>query len=534
MMGSPESEDGHHQNEFLRPAQLTRRIAVSDREITWEQFNPFDHSSRHDRWERQFTRKITSREPAFGVSWYDALCYCRWLTEQANLPESEQCYDPAESLSKDAELNPEQWHVHHDRSGFRLLTDAEWECVCRSGMNTAYSFGSDRQLLSHYGWNATNSEKWSRPVCELRPNLRGLFDTHGNLYEWCYDKGSYDGPSQSTRMNRGGSYNNLAAGCRSAHRNKDWPSTRLTSVGFRVAQVPFARFNKPVIGARTAPRRQVKPTTPTDPDSDRSVDHAVLNPEESKRGFLVSTSGGLRFITPIGEVKKLPAEATTERLSGKISAFDASLFVYQGQKINEVDSLGNILRTISVERGVRGRGFAALPDSRFAVFDNEDDKIYLLHQDGAITKILSMLNEPDRHSQSTHGVVVEDSLIMSEDGRNRLLKVKLSAGHVSVFRDFSNLPGGLGAIAHYESVYYLCRGLEVYSFAKDSDPLLVAKLDQGNSITGIAIYENSAYVPVYSTGKVHKIDLSSGEATVFAEGLSYPEGILRIGAQHKP
>jgi formylglycine-generating enzyme required for sulfatase activity len=252
MMGSPEDQADREVNERLHRVRLTRRIAASDREISWEQFNPFDRSGRHDSWERQFARKLTPQEPAFGVSWFDAVRYCRWLSGQAGLPESGQCYDDPESLSKDAKGNPEQWPVHLDRSAFRLLTDAEWEYVCRCGIKTAYSFGSDRQLLKHYGWFQDNSEKWSQPMGGLRPNLRGLFDTHGNLYEWCQDwywAGYYDespvedpgGPSRgSRRVKRGGGWSSPARSCRSSSRDGDDPAFRDNGLGFRVAQVPSA------------------------------------------------------------------------------------------------------------------------------------------------------------------------------------------------------------------------------------------------------------------------------------------------------
>ena len=54
-------------------------------------------------------------------------------------------------------------------------------------MLTAYSFGSDRELFGNYGWNQVNSGGWSKPVGQLPPNSRGLFDMHGNLHEWTHD-----------------------------------------------------------------------------------------------------------------------------------------------------------------------------------------------------------------------------------------------------------------------------------------------------------------------------------------------------------
>jgi formylglycine-generating enzyme required for sulfatase activity len=282
MMGSIEGEDERRSDEQLHRVQLTRRFAVSDREITWEQFNPFDRGARHDLWERQFSKELTSREPAFGISWFNAVWYCRWLTEQANLPNSEQCYDDPESLSKDAGGYPENWPVHLERCGFRLLTEAEWEYVCRCGMKTAYSVGSDRKILEHYGWIMRNADRWSHPVGERRPNLRGLFDLHGNLYEWCHDwYGDYDeipaedpmGPHQGlARVRRGGSWGSPAWTSRSAYRAKCDPKRSIDNLGFRIAQVLPTSSCNPTSGAesRGPEDEKAEPVRPgwSDPNSD--------------------------------------------------------------------------------------------------------------------------------------------------------------------------------------------------------------------------------------------------------------------------
>ena len=144
--------------------------------------------------------------------------------------------------------NPQQWPVHLERRGFRLPTEAEWEYVCRSGMRTAYGFGNDANLLTHYGWFQDNAEKWSHAVGQFRPNLRGLFDVQGNLYEWCHDWYGADlsdnaedpvgAEEGSYRVDRGGSWGDPASDCRTAHRSGNQPGFRNNDLGFRVAAVP--------------------------------------------------------------------------------------------------------------------------------------------------------------------------------------------------------------------------------------------------------------------------------------------------------
>ena len=76
LIGSPADETDRQGNERLHRVRLTRPIAVADREITWEQIRPFDlaiNFDRHGAWEKQFGKKLTPEEPAFGVNWFEAV-----------------------------------------------------------------------------------------------------------------------------------------------------------------------------------------------------------------------------------------------------------------------------------------------------------------------------------------------------------------------------------------------------------------------------------------------------------------------------
>jgi serine/threonine protein kinase/formylglycine-generating enzyme required for sulfatase activity len=248
LMGSPKDEADREKGEPLHRVKLTRPLAVSACEVTWAQYDPLEGGQWHAEMEQQWGRKLAPDEPAFGVNWFEAVTYCRWLTAQSGWSEADQCYDDPESLSKDAEGNPQQWSVHLERPGFRLPTKAEWENVCRCGLRTTYSFGNDPGLLAHYAWFTDNSQKWSHATGQLRPNLRGLFDMHGNLYEWCHDwygpelsDGAEDptgAEAGSLRVFRGGCWDYSASDCRSARRSGGEPGSRYDNLGFRVAVVP--------------------------------------------------------------------------------------------------------------------------------------------------------------------------------------------------------------------------------------------------------------------------------------------------------
>jgi len=133
-------------------------------------------------------------------------------------------------------------------SGLRLPSEAEWEYACRAGTTTRFCFGDSDGGLGRYAWYDKNSGKRTHRVGQKAANAFGLFDMHGNVWEWCADgyQSSYrgaprDGSARSTagasrRVIRGGSWSNAARNCRSASRSRNSPGNRNTNLGFRPAR----------------------------------------------------------------------------------------------------------------------------------------------------------------------------------------------------------------------------------------------------------------------------------------------------------
>ena len=129
---------------------------------------------------------------------------------------------------------------------YRLPSEAEWEYAARAGTQTAFSFGNDASELSNYGWFGNNSKSQTQPGGQLKPNTWGLYDMHGNVWEWCqdwYDPEYYSKSPQENpqgppignfRMLRGGAWGLNSLVCRSANRNWSSQDDRSSNVGFRV------------------------------------------------------------------------------------------------------------------------------------------------------------------------------------------------------------------------------------------------------------------------------------------------------------
>jgi len=143
------------------------------------------------------------RRPVINVSWNDAQAYVQWLSQRTGRQ-------------------------------YRLLTEREWEIAARAGTTTEYSWGDDPPVCDQNARNGANftecTDNRSRPVGSFQPNGFGLYDVHGNVWEWVQDA------EGTSRVLRGGSWLGSPQGLRSAIRVRGYPSIRNGDWGFRLAR----------------------------------------------------------------------------------------------------------------------------------------------------------------------------------------------------------------------------------------------------------------------------------------------------------
>jgi len=270
-MGSPTSEPGRGADETQHQVTLTHGVYIQTTEVTNQQYRDmaqwaYDHghvtvsgSSLLDNldgstevlkylgaeyYEVSFSNGMFScinpTHPVKYVTWYGSVAYCDWLSLQQGLPRA---------------YNHNTWQCNggnpYTADGYRLPTEAEWEYACRAGTQTPFNTGSclDAGTEANYDGNWPQSGcptgpyvGWSVPVGSYPPNGYGLFDMHGNLWEWCNDwYGAYGGAvtnpggpaSGDNRVFRGGAWYLNAGNCRSAYRSDYDPYSAHYTIGFR-------------------------------------------------------------------------------------------------------------------------------------------------------------------------------------------------------------------------------------------------------------------------------------------------------------
>jgi sulfatase modifying factor 1 len=207
------------------------QVTISDRRTqrTWSmQVAPFELAA-HPTTQATYARgsdldpAVTRGEqlPARSASWWSAVIFCNAMSDGEGLT-------AAYRIDRVAELI--EWD--HAADGYRLPTEAEWEHACRAG-TTGPRYGE----LDAIAWHRGNSGGRPHGVAGKEPNAWGLYDTIGNVWEWCWDL--YDADVYGTyRVLRGGGWFDEHWSCRASVRRRSHPTLEIDDVGFRVARTP--------------------------------------------------------------------------------------------------------------------------------------------------------------------------------------------------------------------------------------------------------------------------------------------------------
>ena len=238
--GSPESEQGREIDEAAREVTLSSEFYLGATPVTVGQFRRFVVETNHK------TEAESGPSGGFGVVGGELVQQPQFNWRNPGYAQTDE--HPVTIVTfadATAFLN---WLSGKSGRTMILPTEAQWEYSCRAGSATSYCYGDDVQELSQYAWYDANRTGVPHAVGEKKPHAWGLYDMHGNVWEWCWDRyGKYPsepvtdpvGPKEgSNRVYRGGGWSDVAAICRSAFRNGFDPSFRRFNFGFRVALSP--------------------------------------------------------------------------------------------------------------------------------------------------------------------------------------------------------------------------------------------------------------------------------------------------------
>ena len=240
LMGSPEKEIRHGKDETQHRVKIAPFL-LAKHEVTQAEY-----------------REIMGENPSHfqgdelpveNLSWFEAAAFCNALSAKEGL-------EPAYEMTGEGD-DPQKVRWNRAAGGYRLPTEAEWEYACRAGSATPFNTGGDikdsqANFYAHYSYKNESPRivggyrETTLPPGSFPANAWGLFDMHGNVWEWCWDwYGPYPASDQNNpagpesgqfRVHRGGGWNDFAKHIRSAYRAAQMPENPSYNVGLRPAR----------------------------------------------------------------------------------------------------------------------------------------------------------------------------------------------------------------------------------------------------------------------------------------------------------
>ncbi|MBR5160343.1 MAG: SUMF1/EgtB/PvdO family nonheme iron enzyme [Thermoguttaceae bacterium] len=307
MMGSQESDGGRRDSEETQhQVTLTKGFWMMETEVTVGLFKEFVNDTGYDTkgeiphgWTGstfEMSLKYSWHNPGFSqvdshpvtcVSWNDAVAFCKWLSKKTG-------------------------------QEITLPTEAQWEYACRAETTGAYAGN-----LNEMAWYDSNSGDKTHPVGTKKPNAWGLYDMHGNVWEWCQDWKAYyqsesasdpTGPSIGAfRVFRGGGWSLDADFCRSAFRHGFYPGDRRCDLGFRCVNVEL----RPLTPSTSVQQPPVPPSTPVQQPTEapKASDRMVYKVDGVEFAFRYCPPGTFMMGSPKSEDERRDSEETQHQVT---------------------------------------------------------------------------------------------------------------------------------------------------------------------------------------------------------------------------
>ena len=209
LMGSPVGEVGRGDGEMQHEVMIPEPFYLSVFEINQDQWMKIMH--------RNPSSYLGGNRPVEEVTWEECRTFVQTLCERENVTPGT----------------------------YRLPLEEEWEYACRAGTTTAFCFGNDMRRLKDYADYNNNNDTSTVPCGSRKPNAYGIYDLHGNVWEWCQNyfrpyfpkPGAEPGTDEDWRVIRGGNWHEPAENCRSANRARLPPLSHGNMLGFRIVRL---------------------------------------------------------------------------------------------------------------------------------------------------------------------------------------------------------------------------------------------------------------------------------------------------------